>query len=111
MDGIAPLEPYDGMIHEDPEESYPQGVHPGIAGLWKNPYFKKPSVDDASASDSAVAAQFDESVHEKVHKHFSDYVPQVGERDCHQARRQSSSASSTAEVKHDNDKQDQHAEH
>ncbi|KAK9347053.1 hypothetical protein V1522DRAFT_391084 [Lipomyces starkeyi] len=111
MDGIDPLESYDGMMHDDHEEFYPEGAHPGIPGLWRNPYFKKSSAEDTSSADSAAAAEFDENVHEKVHKHFSDYVAQVDERERHHGRRLSSSASSSAEVPHGSDKQEQHAEH
>ncbi|KAJ8097084.1 hypothetical protein POJ06DRAFT_39357 [Lipomyces tetrasporus] len=111
IDGIDPLEQYEGMIHEDPEEYYPEGVHPGIPGLWKNPYFKKPEDHPSSESAAAATTEFDDNVHEKVHKHFSDYAAQVDDRQRHHGRRLSSSASSTADMPHhaSDDKHDQHA--
>lgn len=91
---VDPLEPYDHIDDfysrsDDPDEPFPEGCHPGVCGLWKNPYFKKP------VDKSAVSEAFDDGVHEQVRGHFHEFVEKV-ERASVSSSASSSSAPSAS---------------
>jgi len=78
---IDPLEPRDSNVNE-PEEEYSEGAHPGICGLWQNPFYK---------ADGASHPPLDEDKHKKVHGNFPGYVAEATGENNHSTHSNGSS--------------------